>query len=611
MTAVATNEAAAELEGLRGDSRARWVRAALPDSPARGLIPAGEAYVTVEVIDFGVRQGGFGKSGSKSVFMSHLAFAHPPRKLHQEQVLDRVNGPDDPRGDLAILCRQVPYHGKWEGLFRVDAIRSEATLKALLRLRDAVLRGASTPADGAEDMPPSEEGDVDDMHESLLDALGLARLAEMVAKASIGLATQHGGKLVSEIADMIAEQDGRRTTRLAFRAEQLPAETGDYVLCNLPAEQTGDHLKFDPNDRTLRAERKVLRNIDFAIVRVTTSARHENIDLIPGLGEDYRALMEVLVSAGDVTGAWRQFQRRVRFSEHLIDTDREAMIATVRSKVDSVKSDLETADRNGELESVLVRPVTRLTIRSLKDLWTQGVRRDTTNPLSDAKTIDSGDAPPVPSRKPVAMPTAGKRFDIALAFALQWEGGFSDHRKDRGGPTNKGVTQKVYTAWREGRGEPEQSVEFITEAEMHAIYITNYWQLARCERFRPNVDWVMFDIAVNSGPGGAATILQRALNAINSQSAQITVDGKIGPRTLAAAEAIDPVRLGQEMIRQRLALFDRIVARDPDQLVFLKGWRNRAHDLARAAGLSERGTLESMDRAPAIPEDTAYAEYID
>lgn len=39
-------------------------------------------------------------------------------------------------------------------------------------------------------------------------------------------------------------------------------------------------------------------------------------------------------------------------------------------------------------------------------------------------------------------------FEPALAFVLRWEGGFVDNPADPGGRTNKGITQKVYDAWR-------------------------------------------------------------------------------------------------------------------------------------------------------------------
>ena len=54
------------------------------------------------------------------------------------------------------------------------------------------------------------------------------------------------------------------------------------------------------------------------------------------------------------------------------------------------------------------------------------------------------------------MPTA--EFIDALPFVLQWEGGYVNHPNDPGGATNKGVTQKVYDAWRAKNGLPAREV---------------------------------------------------------------------------------------------------------------------------------------------------------
>ena len=56
-------------------------------------------------------------------------------------------------------------------------------------------------------------------------------------------------------------------------------------------------------------------------------------------------------------------------------------------------------------------------------------------------------------------------FERALAVVLRFEGGWSNHPRDPGGATMKGVTQKVYDRWRSKRGEPTQSVRTITEVE--------------------------------------------------------------------------------------------------------------------------------------------------
>jgi lysozyme family protein len=62
-------------------------------------------------------------------------------------------------------------------------------------------------------------------------------------------------------------------------------------------------------------------------------------------------------------------------------------------------------------------------------------------------------------------------FAAALPFILRWEGGFVDDPDDRGGRTNKGVTQAVYQAWRADQGLPGQDVRQINDQEVASIWI--------------------------------------------------------------------------------------------------------------------------------------------
>ena len=99
------------------------------------------------------------------------------------------------------------------------------------------------------------------------------------------------------------------------------------------------------------------------------------------------------------------------------------------------------------------------------------------------------------------MPSAA--FEAALPFVLRWEGGFVDHPNDPGGRTNKGVTQKVYDAWRRRQGLPQRDVKMIEHNEVLAIYEGGYWIPPRCDLLERQLDLVQFDTAVNMGIGRA------------------------------------------------------------------------------------------------------------
>jgi len=172
-------------------------------------------------------------------------------------------------------------------------------------------------------------------------------------------------------------------------------------------------------------------------------------------------------------------------------------------------------------------------------------------------------------------------FAQALPVTLAFEGGFSDNPADRGGATMRGVTQATYDAYRQKHGLPEQSVEHMADDEMQAIYHTGYWLAGKCDALPWPVSLLHFDACVNHGPANAARILQRAAGA--------EPDGILGPKSLAAVDAMPPMVLADAMLWERLRFYARIIARDESQGVFAPSW------IFRTAALREHLPDDVMD----------------
>lgn len=201
---------------------------------------------------------------------------------------------------------------------------------------------------------------------------------------------------------------------------------------------------------------------------------------------------------------------------------------------------------------------------------------------------------------------ASPAFVASLPFILRWEGGFIDHPADPGGRTNKGVTQRVYDAWRRRQGLPQRDVKVIEDAEVQAIYEADYWVRPRCDLLQRQLDLVHFDTAVNMGVGRAVRFLQKAV--------RCEPDGDFGPATERAVAACDYGEAIATYCSMREAFYRRIVETKPSQAVFLKGWLNRLNSLRKEVGLPGYESARALDfgdagytpRVPDIGEDPSY-----
>lgn len=153
-------------------------------------------------------------------------------------------------------------------------------------------------------------------------------------------------------------------------------------------------------------------------------------------------------------------------------------------------------------------------------------------------------------------------FLRALPVILRNEGGLVDDPADRGGRTNKGITQRTYDAWLTSHGLPSVRVDEITDEQAGAIYLGAYWTPASCDQMPWPLSLIHFDAAVNVGPHEAAKLLQRALG--------VAVDGDIGPLTLSRCRAAGP-RDCYKYLLERAFQYRRIASAYPTQQKFLAG----------------------------------------
>ena len=175
-----------------------------------------------------------------------------------------------------------------------------------------------------------------------------------------------------------------------------------------------------------------------------------------------------------------------------------------------------------------------------------------------------------------------RNFKDSLSHVLIHEGGWSDHPKDPGGATMKGVTLAVFRR-HYGADQTKQNLHDITDEQLQNIYKTGYWDKCKCDDLPPGVDYAVFDAAVNSGPGRSAKWLQAAVGAAQ--------DGAIGPNTLGKIDQNDPINVTNNMCDQRLRFLKSL----SNWKTFGKGWGRRVEGVRATATVMAGGALPEVE----------------
>ena len=192
------------------------------------------------------------------------------------------------------------------------------------------------------------------------------------------------------------------------------------------------------------------------------------------------------------------------------------------------------------------------------------------------------------------------RFERLAELTFRWEGGYVNHKNDRGGETNMGVTQATLNrSHRSIQGLPN-SVRDLTKSQALSIFKRLYWDAVHCDDIENDgLAMFAFDCAVLNGVARVGKFLQPSLG--------VEVDGYIGPVTVEALNLAHAPTVLADAIARREDFFRAIIANNPTQKVFEQGWFNRLNSIHPAA-IDKAGTRSSADivkkpksRAP-LPE---------
>ena len=159
-----------------------------------------------------------------------------------------------------------------------------------------------------------------------------------------------------------------------------------------------------------------------------------------------------------------------------------------------------------------------------------------------------------------------QKFEKAFAYVIQNEGSYVFDKNDPGGETKFGISKRSY---------PALNIKDLTLEEAKKIYYRDYWIRGRFEEISSDlIATQVFDFSVNLGIRASVIVLQRALRSVGTN---VQEDGLMGPQTFSAASNSEPRCLLAAIKSEAAGYYRQIVAKNPSQQKFLKGWLNRAY----------------------------------
>jgi len=155
-------------------------------------------------------------------------------------------------------------------------------------------------------------------------------------------------------------------------------------------------------------------------------------------------------------------------------------------------------------------------------------------------------------------------FEEIIEKVLDHEGGYVNDPVDPGKETKYGISQKF---------NPKIDIKNLTVDQAKEIYYKKYWTPNKCDQLPSHLRHFYFDTCVNQGAIKAIKILQRAVN--NKSLTIIKVDGKIGPKTIAASQDLELDRAKA----YRIKAYIHTITFNPRLEKYFYGWFRRVLEI--------------------------------
>lgn len=166
------------------------------------------------------------------------------------------------------------------------------------------------------------------------------------------------------------------------------------------------------------------------------------------------------------------------------------------------------------------------------------------------------------------------RSEIVDLILLDEGSTYTNDGDDRGGPTKYGITIPAFSDFL-GRHITAEDISHLTR-DTAVIFYNNWYDKYKIDTYPENFRHSFVDTIVNNGYGGASGLLQKTLQFLGQP---VKIDYDAGDKTRAAVKNVNPYLLKEVFLNERQAKVEEIIANDPSQEKYRKGWTNRINRL--------------------------------
>ena len=175
------------------------------------------------------------------------------------------------------------------------------------------------------------------------------------------------------------------------------------------------------------------------------------------------------------------------------------------------------------------------------------------------------------------MPNQSSRFNQFNNKTRGSEGGYEDNPKKIDQPTNSGMTGptlKQYNQAHPNFNFPE-NVKDLTSEQIDQIYKELFFENHQIDKIENDrIAYAIYDMGVMSNFGNVIKTVQKTLNDVMGR--RLTVDGRIGPNTLAALNSIPDDKVDDFMDKLKENRLEYLQGLDTWDK-YGRGWTNRTN----------------------------------